>query len=579
MKLCVDHEWISRWVPIVLGSLGLGLGVPCRAPAQSPAAPPPSVPAAPALPANSGARTAYEAALEERLRQMEDVLKRMPDPEHVRQLESTVERLSTQVDRLSTRLRQAEARRPTSMNGTRAGPGMGSAAGTSGVPAGVVNDAGPGGTASETEEFGAAAGFSQVAESPSPRFDMPFVTPNAPTQSRWGPGFQLRTTDDEFDIQFHNLTQLDGRFYGIPNQTPVSDTFGIARQWFVFNGHLTRPYEYYVSFNDSFDSFAALDVFLNVNYDKRLQFRFGRFKSPFCYEFYAQPTEALASGEWSVFFNNFGINRDLGTMLWGESVAGRIDYAAGIFNSVPNAQFDLSNPKSVIAFLNLAPFRPVEDSPLENFNVGGSLVAGNQNHVPVPQELRTIVPVTGSNVIGVPFLTFNNNVVVSGPRNLWSLHSAYFYRSLMVLAEWQSGFQDYALANNTNSRVHLPIESFYVQASYFLTGERLASRGRVKPLRSFDLRPGRFGLGAWEVVARYSHLTLGQQVFTAGLADPNNWTNSLFVTDLGINWYWNPYIHVLFDWQHAGFGSPVVYAPGGFARTSDLFMIRFEVWF
>ena len=94
-----------------------------------------------------------------------------------------------------------------------------------------------------------------------------------------------------------------------------------------------------------------------------------------------------------------------------------------------------------------------------------------------PQELRTIVPTAGSNVIGVPFLTFNNNVVVSGPRNLWSLHSAYFYRSLMVLGEWQSGFQDYALANATNSRVRLPIESFYVQASYFLTGERVASRG------------------------------------------------------------------------------------------------------
>ncbi len=444
-----------------------------------------------------------------------------------------------------------------------------------------LSDAGgPGGTVSEEVGFGGtAAGFGPAAELPSPRFDMPAVLPNVPAQTRWGPGFQLRTTDDEFDIQFHNLTELDGRFYGIPNQTPVSDTFGIARQWFVFNGHLSRPYEYYVSFNDSFDTFAALDVFLNVNYDKRIQFRFGRFKSPFCYEFYAQPTEALASGEWSVFFNNFGMNRDLGAMFWGESVAGRIDYAAGIFNSTPNGQFDLSNPKSVISFLNFAPFRPVKDSPLENFNVGGSLVAGDQNHAPVPQELRTIVPTAGSNVLGVPFLTFNNNVVVSGPRNLWSLHAAYFYRSLMVLAEWQSGFQDYALANHTSSRVHLPIESFYVQASYFLTGERLASRGRVTPLRSFDLRPGRFGLGAWEVFARYSYLDLGQQVFTAGLADPNLWTDRLFVTDLGINWYWNPYIHVLFDWQHAGFGSPVVYAPGGFARTSDLFMTRFEIWF
>ena len=126
--------------------------------------------------------------------------------------------------------------------------------------------------------------------------------------------------------------------------------------------------------------------------------------------------------------------------------------------------------------------------------------------------------------------------------------------------------------------VRLPIESFYVQASYFLTGERLASRGESsRSGRSTSARAG--SAGAWEVVARYSYLSLGQQVFNAGLADPNEWTNRLFVTDLGMNWYWNAYIHVLFDWQHAGFGSPVVYRPGGFARTSDLFMLRFEIWF
>ena len=105
------------------------------------------------------------------------------------------------------------------------------------------------------------------------------------------------------------------------------------------------------------------------------------------------------------------------------------------------------------------------------------------------------MPTAGSNVVGVPFLAFNDNVIVNGPRNLWSLHAAYFYRSLMVLGEWESGFQDYALTNAA-TRVRLPVESFYVQTSYFLTGETMASRGRVKPLRPFDLRPGRFGLGA-----------------------------------------------------------------------------------
>lgn len=394
MVKCRQDRWLCRWLPIVLGSVGLGLGVPRRATGQEVPSPPPIPPAAAArvAPSAPAGRTAREVELEERLRRMEERFKSMPDPEQVRRLQTTVQQLSTQVNQLSTELRREKeaARRPAGLNGTRAGPGgpggPGAGGEMSGPPAAAANgDGGSDEDVSEEIGFGGlAAGFGPAAELPSSRFDMPYVAPNTPAQARWGPGFQIRSPDDEYDIQFHDLTELDGRFYGIRNQTPVSDTFDIARQWFVFNGHLTRPYEYYVSFNNAFDTFSALDVFLNVNYDQRIQFRFGRFKSPFCYEFYAQPTEALASGEWSVFFNNFGMNRDVGTMLWGESVAGRIDYAAGIFNSTPNAQFDLSNPKSVIAFLNFAPFRPVKDSPLENWNIGGSLVAGNQDHSPVP---------------------------------------------------------------------------------------------------------------------------------------------------------------------------------------------------
>jgi phosphate-selective porin OprO/OprP len=140
------------------------------------------------------------------------------------------------------------------------------------------------------------------------------------------------------------------------------------------------------------------------------------------------------------------------------------------------------------------------------------------------------------------------------------------------------GFEDYALANQS-TRTRLPVESFYVQAAYLLTGERVASRGMVKPLRPFDLRRGKLGPGAWEVAFRYNWLDLGNQVFTAGLADPNLWTNRLYTTDLGVSWYWNQYIRVLFDWQHAEFGSPVVYRPGALQKTSDLFLIRFQIWF
>ena len=66
----------------------------------------------------------------------------------------------------------------------------------------------------------------------------------------------------------------------------------------------------------------------------------------------------------------------------------------------------------------------------------------------------------------------------------------------------------------------------------------------VKPLRPFDLRRGKIGLGAWEVGGRYNWLGLGDEVFTRGLADPDLWTNRVATFDVGLNWYLTQYLKV-----------------------------------
>ncbi len=132
---------------------------------------------------------------------------------------------------------------------------------------------------------------------------------------------------------------------------------------------------------------------------------------------------------------------------------------------------------------------------------------------------------------------------------------------------------------NQSNQTRIPVESFYVMAGYFLTGETVSSRGVVKPLRNFDLRPGKRGLGAIELAARYNYLNIGRQVFTAGLADPNLWTNQLYTVDAGVNWYWTQYIKVYLGWQHAGFGNEVLFAPERFHSSSDQYWMRFQIFF
>ncbi|WP_435009729.1 OprO/OprP family phosphate-selective porin [Tundrisphaera lichenicola] len=416
---------------------------------------------------------------------------------------------------------------------------------------------------------------------PSVRFDMPSTSVNFPLTGKFGPGFEFKTADEEFVAQWHNLTQFDGRFYQQANQSPTHDTFAFPRQWWMLSGRITKPFEYFISFQNGFDAISMLDVFLNIHYDDRLQFKVGRYKTPFTYEFYALPIQGLVQPERSLFFNNFALNRSLGVQAWGRLFAktAPLDYAVGMFNGARNSFVDLSDAKNVLAFVNWRPFAQDEGSLLENFNFGGSVQAGTQTNPPLPQTLRTIVPTAGNSVAGVPFLSFNSNVRESGPRAFWDLHAAWYYQHLSLIAEWQSGYQDYALANSLASHNRVGVDSFYVQAGYFITGETVSGRNVVKPLNDFDLRPGRFGLGAIELTTRFNSMNMTRNIFDAGLADPNLWTNNLYTADFGVNWSLNQFVLFRFDWEHAVFGNPVLYNTDSLQKTSDLFLFRFQLYF
>jgi phosphate-selective porin OprO/OprP len=82
-----------------------------------------------------------------------------------------------------------------------------------------------------------------------------------------------------------------------------------------------------------------------------------------------------------------------------------------------------------------------------------------------------------------------------------------------------------------------------------------------------------------ELVGRYDFLNIGGQVFSSGLVDPNLWTNKFYTVDVGVNWYWTQFIKVYLGWQHAGFGNPVLFAPGKKQIASDQLWLRFQIYF
>ena len=242
------------------------------------------------------------------------------------------------------------------------------------------------------------------------------------------------------------------------------------------------------------------------------------------------------------------------------------------------------NGVDVVGYLNARPFQESESFPWIKFlNFGTSVAYGHQDQSPSPNTFRigagspdTNIPSTAT----TPFLILNSGVLERGDRLLGTVHLAYFYHSLSVISEWQYGAAGYA-SNANPAAVQVPFSGFYVGTGYFLTGEHIERRTRLRPKRPFlplnkdDER----GPGAWEAVARVSRLRVGDEIFTGGFADPNAWSDSATTTELGVNWYWNDYLKFYAFWLHGEFGDPVQFGPGDFQKSVEMVWLRCQLYF
>jgi len=543
---------------------------PAPAPGQSP----------PASPSPAG----REAQLEERLRRMEAANEKLLG--QLETLSGRYEELSKKVD---SSARPASAPGPEPVGGEKEGAGAQGKIGR-----GTDRDTDPGGGGKEGEAGtgpdgrnvtgGRARGgegtIGRKRDEEKPRG----IKTTVANGIRW------TSDDDEFQLVFHNLTQAEMRnFPGAGGSSPLKTNFFIPRQRWYFTGRATKNVEFYTVINRGYGSLDLLDAFLDFNFDPRIKFRAGRTKTPVSYEYYQIAEGDLIAPERSLYSANLSGNRQDGFMLLGQVLDKRAEYALGVFNGPRRSFQDFNNDKDLFAFFNVRPFEKSETLPALNYlNLGGEYDFGNESNPVQPSSFRTAndqssATSTSLNTLSPAFLTFNQNVKEYGARAHWSAWVAWYYKSFNLLAQYDGGYQEFATTGT--ARNSIPSEGFFVQAYYFLTGEQITRRVDIKPLRDFAFKDGRLtGPGAVEVHARFSTLDLGSRIFSAGLADPNLWSDRAFATDVGLNWYLNRYTKVYFDYQHAGFGTPVFNGNNArgqvnLTRGTDLLWLRFQLFF
>ncbi|WP_406699871.1 porin [Singulisphaera sp. Ch08] len=407
-----------------------------------------------------------------------------------------------------------------------------------------------------------------------------------PLKARFADGFQLASKDEEFDLRFHVLNQTDSEIF-VPNDR----TFGksglyIPRVRLYLEGRLTRLWDYEFSLQRSLEgSWDLLDGNLNFHPSDAFQVKFGRQLVPYSYDWFDHLEQYFITPERALFPLNFGLSRQAGLMGWGHAREGRLDWALGVFNGHLTGLADNNPNLEGVGYLNFRPFLGSERFPaLHHLNVGASGSIGEITRNDTPLPMRTSVQSSDNDEAAedasAVFLVFNEGTVYQGDRRFAAVHLAYYFRGLSFESEWNIG-QFQMTRPGLGRKPEIPVGGFHTALSYFLTGEQIERRTTVQPLRPFHPQNGEWGLGAFEPFIRYSHLNLGEDIFTEGLAEGRLWTNDVGMIDLGMNWYPNRWIKFYLTWQHAMFGSPVLVneAKNTFGRDMDLFWLRGQVYF
>jgi len=426
-----------------------------------------------------------------------------------------------------------------------------------------------------------------------------------PAAVQFREGLQIRSSDEFFTFEFHNLTQLDYRQFAQTGDA-LHDNFIIPRQRWYFQGDITPYATYYTVINRGYGSLDILDSWVDFNfapkYQGQFQIRAGRMKTPYTYEYIKISESDLIAPERSLFVGNFAGNRQLGLMAHGQLFDRIMEYFVGVFNGPRRSFQDFNNSKDVYAFFNFRPFVNTDVNWLKQLNLGGSINGGNEHNPTQPGQLSTANDQsTSAAVLNVSptFLEFNNTTIEDGMRMQWSGDVAYYYKSFTMLAGYQGGFQNYAISGPVTSsnkdfaqgtaafvgfagshRERVPLEGWSLAATYFLTGEQITRRVYLtEPVRPFGYYNGRLNPGAIELFSRFSNLQVGDQVFTGGFANPALWANRANAIDTGVNWYLNHYVRMYFDWQHSMYNREIFLSTQHFTKSNDLFWLRTQVFF
>jgi phosphate-selective porin OprO/OprP len=392
-------------------------------------------------------------------------------------------------------------------------------------------------------------------------------TATAPVISVSDKGLSARSASGDYEIKLRGAVQLDQRTFIGDKAIPTNNSFLFRLVRPTIEGQLGQLVAFRITPEFAGDSATLRDAYVDLRLNPAYTVRAGKFASPVGLE-KLQSSTALDMMERGLP-SELAPDRDIGVQLQGELAAGRVNYAAGVFNGAPDGRDSpTSNPDNTFEFDGRVFFEPWKNDANAlsglGFGIGGSIGDKQGSGVNFLPRYRT----PGQNV----FFSYRSAVAAAGRHERISPQAWYYHNAFGLLGEYIRSSQEVVLPNNPASRIDLTNRAWQLTGSWVLTGEDASYKGVVKPTHPFVANGD--GWGALELVGRYGELDIDDDAFPL-YADPGSAARRTRAWGLGLSWYLTSNLKLMFNHTHASFdgGAP----HGGDREDEKTFFSRVQV--
>ena len=371
----------------------------------------------------------------------------------------------------------------------------------------------------------------------------------APSPAAGRGGFSLQSADGHFRLRFRGLVHADGRFFIRDSERRGTDSFLLRRVRPIVEATIYRQFDLRIMTDFGNGATALQDAYIDARLRPQLKIRAGKFKAPV-------GLERLASASELTFIERalptlLVPNRDIGLMVHGDLAAGRVAYAAGVFNGVADggsADADIADGKDVVARVFAQPFLGRRSSAWQGLGAGLAFSYGRQQGV---SALATGLPTLRTSGQQAFFAYRGDDAgagstLAAGTHVRVAAQGHYYAGPFGLLAEHVLSTQD---VRRGAVAATFDRTAWQLAGSWVLTGETPSFRG-VAPRAPFDAAAGTWG--AVELTARYSALRIDDAAFPT-FANPATAASGANAWTAGVNWILNPGVKIQLNVERTTF--------------------------